>query len=1012
MSFTDLFIRRPIIAISLSLLILLAGAWAISILPLGLYPQVTVPVVRIETTMAGASPEVMQNYVTNLIQTNLTGMQGVDYIDSNSAQGDSVIKIYFFLGQDLDQAMSEVMRQVQSVTNQLPTGCQQPQISVGRNDSPSLIYRATSNNPQLEWVTNYLTRMVVPQLQLVNGVSNVKIWGPSYEMDVSLNPQKLIAYQLSAHDIVNAISNYTTPSSPGTTQGVHVNYLLNPETALHSPTDFANLAIKYVNGKPIWLKDVATTLFHDPDENFRAYFNGMRGDAVAIITDPNSNPLTIAKTLYALIPKINMHLPGDLKLTNVFDITKYISASLHEVIQSIIESLLVVVAVMLLLLGSPRTVLIPLSTIPLSLIGVCFIMQLCHFSFNALTLLAMVMAIGLVVDDAIVVVENIVRHIENGETALEASLIGAREIIGPVIAMTLTLAAVYAPMLLAGGITGHLFTEFAMTLASSVLISGLIALTLSPFLCSRLLNQKALHSKWVLQTEQRVGRIRDRYLSALTRLLNYRRTLLGIWLVILVSCGWLYQHTPRELVPVEDTGILQIAGNAPPDVNLNFLERYRPDVEKALNSQSDIINYVEFLNGNTLYGYLMLKNWTQRHLHGKALISALQQQLSKIAGLTFYVSNVSLLPGTHGDNTVSLMLTGSTMDYAALYAQAKKLEQLAMATGKFLYVNDDLQYNQPQINYTIDRAATTAMNLNPADIAHQLTGLLSMQRVTQFNWQGQSYDIQISMPEKFRKNPEDLLNLEVPNQEGKLIPLGSVLHMQLGVVPQELNQFQLKNSVKISAQTKQGTSYSEGLTLLQNLVDTQLTKDIFLDYSGMSRQFLQEGQRTLWIFGMAVIIIFLVLSIQFNRFRDALIILIGSAPLAIFAALIFLFWGHSWWIFGGTINIYTQIGLLTLVGLISKHGILLTQFANEAQLIENTTPLQAILQAARLRFRPIIMTTSAMVVGALPLLFASGAGAESRHAIGLIIVAGMSVGTLFTLFIMPAMYLWLGRKGV
>jgi len=1005
MTFTDLFIRRPVIAISISLIILLSGLWGLNNLPLSLYPRVTVPVVNVATAFPGASPEIVQNYVTTQLQANLTGINGVDYVTSSSSQNSSNITLFFHLGENLDQAVSTVMRKVQSVTSQLPAGTLAPNIFAGENNNYYFVLQATSPNASLAWVTDYLDRMIIPQIELMDGVSDAIVWGPNYTMDINLNPQQLIAHHLSVQSVVNALQNYNMPAAPGSTYGNSVSYALNPDTTLHNETEFNDLIVQNTAGKPIYLKDVGTAVFHSTNEDVRAYFNGVQGDAIPIAVNIDSNPLTVANHLYKMLPQLQAHLPSNISLGIIFDITTFISSSLHEVIKAIIESLIVVIVVMLILLGSPRTVFIPLSTIPLSLIGVCFIMLLCHFSFNTLTLLAMVLAIGLVVDDAIVVVENIVRHIENGESALNATLIGAREIAGPVIAMTLTLAAVYAPMLMASGITGHLFTEFAMTLAGSVLISGVIALTLSPYLCSRLLSQEALEHPWVIKAEGRVTRLCDRYIKKLQQTLHpkNRRKTIAIWLGIILSCGIFYQYTPHELVPSEDTGILQIAAKAPPDANLNYLEKYRPEIENILNQQSDIMRYVEVLDNNMMFGYISLYDWSKRHTSSEKLLASLQGRLSNVAGLISFVSNISLLPGADNSSSISLVLVGN-VDYPTLYAAAKELEQLAQASGHFLYLQDSLQFNQPQMNFQIDHAAAAAMNITPNSIASQLTNLLSQGRIQQFAWQGRGYDVKISIPQEYRRNPEDIGNLQISNEQGKLIPLNSVANMTTTVVPQTLNQFQKMNSVTITAMTAPGTNFSDALVILQQLAEAHLNKNILLDYSGMTRQFMQEGHRTLWVFVMAILIIFLVLSIQFNRFRDAFVILLGSVPLALFGALLPL------WLGLGTINIFTQIGLLTLVGLISKHGILLTEFANNAQVHEQLTSLQAILQSAKLRFRPIVMTTAAMIVGALPLVFASGAGAESRHAIGIVIVFGMGIGTIFTLFVVPVLYLWFGRK--
>ncbi|MBV8802378.1 MAG: efflux RND transporter permease subunit [Gammaproteobacteria bacterium] len=1007
MKFTDLFIFRPVLAISISIIILLSGLWSITNLPLSLYPRVTVPIVEVATAYPGASPEVMQNYVTTQLQTNLSGIDGVDYVTSTSSQGSSHISLHFHLGENLDRAVSTVMRKVQSVTGQLPVGTLPPNVFAGENDNYYFVLQATSPTISLEWITDYLNRMIIPQLELMEGVADVMVWGPSYTMDISLNPQQLIAHNISVQHIITALQNYNMPAAPGSTYGNNVSYSLNPNTTLHSQTEFNDLIIQNAGTKSIYLKDVGTALFHNLNETVRAYFNGVQGDAIPIAVNINSNPLTVANNLYAALPHLQQHLPGKISLGIIFDITKFISSSLHEVIKAIIESLFVVVVVMLFLLGSPRTVMIPLSTIPLSLIGVCFVMWLCHFSFNTLTLLAMVLAVGLVVDDAIVVVENIVRHIENHESPFNAALIGAREITGPVIAMTLTLAAVYVPMLMASGITGHLFTEFATTLAGSVLISGVIALTLSPFLCSRLLTETSLQHPWVTKAELRVTRLCECYIQKLHQSLqpkNRKKTII-LWLAILFSCGLFYQYTPHELVPSEDTGILQLAAKAPPDTNLNYLEKYRPEIEKTLNTYADIEKYVEVLQNNILFGYLSLKDWSDRKHSSTKLLSLLQSDFNKIAGVNAYISHISLLPGADNGSGISIVLVGN-VDYPTLYSAAKKLEQLAQKSGHFLYLQDDLQFNQPQINFQIDRSAATAMNITPNSIAMQLTNLLSQGRIQQFAWQGRSYDVKISIPQEFRRNPEDIGNLQISNEQGKFIPISSVATMSTSVVPQTLNQFQKMNSVTITAMTASGTSFSDALKILQQLTEEHLDKNILLDYSGMTRQFLQEGHRTVWVFLMATLIIFLVLSIQFNRFRDAFIILLGSVPLAIFGALLPL------WLGLGTINIFTQIGLLTLMGLISKHGILLIEFANKAQQHHKLNSLQAIVQSAKLRFRPIIMTTAAMMVGALPLVFATGAGAESRHAIGIVIVFGMGIGTLFTLFVVPVLYLWFGRKNL
>lgn len=1003
MMFTDVFLKRPVIPVSVSILLLLAGVWALLNLPLGLYPAVAMPVVEINTPYPGASPEAVQNYVTVPLQSSLADLSGVDYIRSASSQGSSSISLHFRLGQNPDRAVSNVMRRLQGVSGNLPAGVLSPTVQTGQGDIHYFILQANTLRYSPAWLTDWLERMVVPQIELQEGISSVGVWGPVWTMEIRLDPALMLARNISAGEVAAVLQKNSLPATVGKTQGESVSYALNPGGTLHTVRDFSELLVKNTGNNPVSLKDVGSVQFHGLDETTRAWFDGKPGAGIGIALSDSSNPLTVSRQLSRLLPVLSAHFPQGIHLSMAFDLSTFVRASLHEVMYAIAGSVLVVIAVMLVLMGNVRTVAVPLSAIPLSLAGACFIMVLCGFSLNTLTLLAMVLAIGLVVDDAIVVAENIVRHMEAKKPALTAALLGAREMAAPVIAMTLTLAAVYAPMMLAGGITGRLFTEFAVTLAGSVLVSGVIALVLSPLLCARLISLASLQGQRSVRAAARVAVLCEKYVFLLGHVLSHPRKVGVFWLCLVAACGVLYQKTPHELVPEEDMGILQVTGQAPAAANLNWLEKYRGALEAALKKQPEVAGYFEVLRENGLFGYLRLKDWSQRKRGGKEIAAALQTSFADIAGLSLYAGNISLLPGTHGNSTPSLLLAGN-VSYPVLYEAAGKVEQAATASGHFLYVQDDLQYNQPQVNVTLIPSAAAAMNVSEGSMASELSALLGKRSIQQFSWQGHLYDAEITVPESYRRNPEDILKLSIPNRLGQLVPLSGLVRMKMSVVPQQLNQFQRMNSVKITAMLAPGVGFSAGLRELQAIVDNQVdNKNIFVDYAGISRQFLQEGQRTLWVFGMAVLVIFLVLGIQFNRFQDALVILLGSVPLALWGAMLPL------WLGLGTINLYTRIGLLTLVGLVSKHGILLTEFANRAQLQQNLSPREAVQQAARLRFRPILMTTVAMMAGALPLVFARGAGAASRHAIGIVMVSGMGIGTLFTLFVVPVLYLWFGR---
>lgn len=1002
MKFTDLFIKRPVLAMVISLLIFLFGINAINNMQIRQYPRMDNTVITIMTGYPGADADLIAGFITSPIENAVASAEGIDYMTSSSTQGLSTITLTIKLNFDPQIAFTDVMSKVQQTINQLPKEAQQPVILKQSDSSTALMYislDSTEMTPQQ--ITDYATRVVQPQLQTVDGVAKADILGgATYSMRIFLNPIKMAALGVSPSDVSNVLAKNNFLTAAGNTKGEYVAINVTAKTDLNNASQFSKLIVKSDKGSIVRLRDIGTIELGSQNYDTSVTFNGKKAVFISITPTPTANPLTVISDVRKMLPSVIKEFPPSLTGTIVYDATAFIRASLDEVTHTIIEAGLIVIVVIFLFLGSIRSVFIPIVTIPLSLIGVCTLMLMLGYSINLLTLLAFVLAIGLVVDDAIVVVENVHRHIEEGKTPFEAAIVGAREIATPVIAMTITLAAVYAPIGFMGGLTGALFKEFAFTLASAVIISGVIALTLSPMMCSRVLSKEVSSNKFVHFLDDFFNKLKLKYQNALHSLLNTRVIMLFFSAVVILMLPYLYTHTSAETAPDEDQGFFFVMATIPKFATLNYTEAFTKPFDEIYKSFPETENYFT-VNSNQPISGMVLKPWNQRNKSQFDLKEPLQDQLSKIAGLNAFAIVPPPLPGGGGGTPVQFVIK-TTNDFQSLLDVSNKLTERAKKSGLFMYVDNSLKFNQPQIVLNINRSKASEMGLDMQAVGSSLTSALSGNYVNYFNLEGRSYQVIPQLSRSFRMSPEQLGQIYVKTINGTMVPISTVITAVEKTAPNEATHFQQLNSATIQAIMLPGKTLGEGLNFLQSAADNILPKGFTYDYGGESRQFMQEGSALLFAFVFAIIIIFLVLSAQYESFRDPLIVLI-SVPMSICGALIPLNLGLA------SINIYTQVGLITLIGLISKHGILIVDFANHLQREKNLDKRAAVEEAAGIRLRPILMTTAAMVFGVLPLLIASGAGAVSRFDIGLVIATGLLIGTCFTLFVVPTLYTYIAE---
>lgn len=1007
MKFTDLYIKRPVLATVVSLLILVFGLRSLGLLSVREFPYTENAVITVKTVYYGADADLISGFITTPLEQSIAQANGIDYLTSISNQNSSTIVANLRLNYDSQRALTEINTKVNAVLNQLPKDAQLPTITVAIGDVLDAMYIGFySDILPANKITDYLTRVVQPKLQTIPDVQNAEILGGrQFAMRAWLDPVRMAAFNVTSADVSNALAANNFISAAGRTDGDAVTVNLSTDTNLISLDEFQNLVVKEQNDILVKLKDVATVSLGAEDYETSVKFNGKRAVFIGIQIAPTGNLLTVLQNVKDVLPSVFAALPDGLRGDVPYDSSIFVNSSIHEVERSLIEAIVIVIAVIFLFLASFRTVIIPIVAIPLSLIGALFIMFLLGYSINILTLLALVLSIGLVVDDAIIVVENIYRHVEQGIKPFEAAIVGARELANPIIAITVVLIAVYIPIGFMGGLTGALFTEFAFTLVAAVSISAIIALTLSPMMCSTFLKEKG-ESKLAIFVNHQFSRLEKFYEKILHEALNHLKLFVIVAFGVLVSIYFLYTHSHSELAPQEDNGYVLSQWTGAPNDSLHQTEVIGKQVYEIFSEFPE--KYIVFqLNGlNSLFtgfGGIGMIPWDKRKKSGNQIQAELQQKFTQIAGAKVVAFQRAPLPGG-GQGLPIQVVIETTESFPLLNEVTQQIIAKAQASGVFAYVDTDLKIDKVQAKIKLDREKAALLGLKMQDLGDILQSALSQGYVNYYYNTGRSYRVIPQVNRQDRLNADQVLNYYMKAADGTSIPLSTVAQVTNEIVPETINHFQQLNSATISGVAAPGVTLGHATDVLTDIANQMLPVGYTVDYAGQSRQYKQEGSAFLITFFFAVIIIFLALSALFESFRDPFIVLI-SVPMSICGALIFIALGVG----GATINIYSQVGLVTLIALISKHGILIVQFANDLQK-EGKKKREALEMAASIRLRPILMTTAAMVLGVVPLIKASGAGAVSRYNIGLVISSGIAIGTFFTLFMVPAMYLMLAHE--
>ena len=1000
MKWTDLFIRRPVLALVVSALILVFGLKSASTLPVNQYPQTQNAIVTITTAYFGADPETIAGFITQPLEAAIAQAQGIDYLSSTSISGISTIIATLQLNYDANKALTQINTQISSVRNQLPPQAQQPVLTVQVGQSTAAMYLGfysdvIPNNS----TTDYLLRVVKPKLDSVAGVQNAEILGGrKFALRAWLDRDRMAGAGVGADDVYNALAANNYLSAVGSTKGEMVAVDLVAGTDLHTLDEFRKLVVKRNGADIVYLDQVATVSLGSDDYNTNVAFSGKQSVFIGIKVAPDANLLDVAERVRAVLPDIQRQLPTGLVGNIVYDSTKFITTSIDEVVATLLEALLIVTVVIFLFLGSFRAVAVPVIAMPLSLIGTFFLMQVLGYSINLLTLLALVLAIGLVVDDAIIVVENVDRHMKEGKSPLEASLIAARELGNPILAMTVVLIAVYIPIGFQGGLTGALFTEFAFTLASAVAVSGVVALTLSPMMCSRIFTEGQETTPFVKKIDAIFDRVHHRYQTML-------RDLLGTWQVIIVmgvfllgGVTYLYATAHSELAPIEDQGIVLMQASGPPNATVNQMQTYADQIQQIAAAEPEYLQMFQITSATSSFGGVLMKDWNERSRSASAFQQDMQNKWNSIAGVRVAAFQFPALPGAQG--LPVQVVINTTESYENLNEVSQAVLDKARKSGMFFFVDSDLKIDKPQNVLEIDREKVAALGMTQRDVGNALSAALGGGFVNYFSVSGRSYRVIPQVKQVDRLNPDQILDYYIRTPGGEMIQARTIASIKQRVVPQSINHFQQLNSATIIGVSTPFVSQEEVLKFIAQSLKEVAPNGYSIDYAGPSRQFMNESGGFLVTMFFAILIVFLVLAAQFESFRDPIVILV-SVPLALFGALIFINLGFT------TLNVYTQVGLVTLMGLISKHGILIVEFANELQ-AAGRSKLDAIVEASSVRLRPILMTTAAMVLGVVPLVIASGAGAAGRQSMGIVIFTGLSIGTLFTLFVVPAMYLFIG----
>ena len=1004
MKFTDLFVRRPVLAIVVNLVILIAGLQSIRSLSVRQYPRSDIAVVEVTTTYVGANADLVRGFITTPLERVIASADGIDYMESSSAQGLSTIDVHLKLNYDTNAALTQIQAKVAQVRNDLPPEAEAPviELQTADNQFAAMYLGFSSSDLDQNQITDYLTRVVQPKLSAVSGVQRADILGDrTFAMRIWLKPDRMAAYSISPSAVHDALAKNNYLSAIGSTKGSMVSVNLVANTNLKTADEFKQLVVKQNNGVVVRLGDIADVVLGAQNYDSDVRFNGETATFMGVWVLPTANSLEVIKKVRAEIPGIQAQLPAGMKVGIPYDSTAYIQDAINEVLSTLTETLIIVIIVIFLFLGSFRSVLIPIVAIPISLIGAVFLMLIAGFTINLLTLLAIVLSVGLVVDDAIVMVENVERHLHMGKAPMKAAMDAARELVGPIIAMTITLAAVYAPIGIQGGLTGALFREFAFTLSGAVIVSGIVALTLSPMMGSRLLREGATDRGFAGVVNRLFERVRAAYSRNLAGTLRFRPVVLTVWAIVAALMVPFYMFSQRELAPAEDQGVVFGVIQASPNSTIDQTNLYTNEVYDVYHSFPESESIFQITSPNGGFGGMVTKPWSQRKKTAQQLLVESTGPLSKIAGIRVIPLTPPPLPG--GGNFPVDFVIASAGEPQQLVQFANQLVQKAMTSGIFIYADSDLKYDQPQAEVVFDRDKLRSQGVDLSQAGQDLSTLLGGNYVNRFSIQGRSYKVIPQVKRVERLTPEQLSQIYVTGSQNKMVPLSTFANLRTTTEPRELKKFQQLNAVRIQGVVPPGVPLDKALRLLEDEAQKILPQGFAVDYAGESRQLRVEGSKFLGTFLLSGILIYLVLAAQFESFRDPFIILAGSVPLAISGALTFSFLGLT------TLNIYSQVGLITLVGLVSKNGILIVEFANHLQ-ETGKEKLDAIIEAASTRLRPILMTTAATVIGHFPLVLAKGPGAGARNSIGIMLVSGMIIGTMFTLFVVPSIYMLVAKR--
>lgn len=1007
MKISEIAIGRPVFATVLSLVIVLVGAVSFLRLHVREYPNIDPPVMSVETTYTGASAEIMESQVTKILEESLAGIEGIDYVTALSREERSAITVTFKLDRDPDGAAADVRDRVTRVRNNLPDEVDEPVIQKVEADAQPIMYLSFySDRHNAMEITDFADRYVKDALQAISGVSQVRIFGERrYAMRIWLDPERLAAFGMTPQDVEDALRRQNVEIPAGRIESAAREFTILSETDLRTPRQFNEMILRNDGGHLTRLQDVGRAELGPEDERINVRFNGRTAVVLGVIKQATANPLDVSTGIRGILPSVVASLPEGMEIKVGYDKSEFIEESISKVYMTIAEAIVLVVLIIFFFLRTIRATLIPLVTIPVSLVGAFALMALAGFSINTLTLLSLVLAIGLVVDDAIVVLENIYRHIEDGKPRIEAAMIGSREIGFAVVAMTLTLAAVYAPIGFMEGKTGRLFTEFAWTLAAAVIVSGFVALTLSPMMCSKLLSASERHGRIYTVIERFLTGVTIRYRQLLPAALSRPAPVLLIGLIVAASGGGFMALLKNELAPTEDQGVILTVFFGPEGATPEYMVEATKKIEAIIDTVPEldrIIAVTGFPVVNNGISFARLAHWDERDRTQQEIVRGVAPRLFQIPAVTAVAVNPPPLGQSARDKPISYIIQ-STMSYRDMEPLVDRLVQSIEASGLMVGIDTDLKLNKPQVRVTVDRDKAADLGVSVSAVGRALETMFGGRQVTRFKQTGEQYDVIVQLFDVDRVTPADLARVYVRGSSGEMIPLSNLTNFRETVAPRELNRFNQFRSVTVTANLTPGTALGEALQFVDREAAEIFPAGTRFDYAGQSRDFREASAEIYLTFLLALAFIYLVLAAQFESFLDPLIIML-TVPLSIAGGLLTL------WLAGGTLNIYSQVGLVTLIGLITKHGILIVEFANQMR-GQGRSPLEAVTEAAVLRLRPILMTTGAMVLGAVPLALAAGAGAQSRQDIGWVIVGGLIVGTFFTLFVIPTVYALVGGRG-